>query len=65
MKRTQILEGHARKCRIASERREMKDFSFVGCGSSVAGRLSRVSEWHDEALAAIIDERIFSAKSLQ
>ncbi len=34
----------------------MKDFPFVGCGTSDQGSLSPVSERHDEALAAIAHE---------
>jgi hypothetical protein len=51
-----LLEGALGITGDDAERHEMKDFPFVGCGSSVQGRLSPVSERHDEALAAIIDE---------
>lgn len=34
----------------AKRRRSMKDFTFIGAGRSRQGRLSPVSERHDEAL---------------
>jgi hypothetical protein len=36
-----------------SQKPSIKDFPFVGCGSSDQANLSPVSERHDEALAAI------------
>jgi len=37
-------------------RRTLKDFPFVGSGSSIQEKGRPVSEDHDEALAEIIDE---------
>jgi plasmid stability protein len=36
------------------KRQSLKDFKFVGAGKSHQGRLSPVSERHDEALAEVL-----------
>ena len=41
----------------AKQRISIKDFTFIGAGGSHQGRLSPVSERHDEALAARIPNR--------
>lgn len=37
--------------------RSVRDFSFIGAGNSDHGRLAPVSERHDDALAAIYNNR--------
>jgi len=44
------LLSHALGTRKSKRRPTMKDFSFIGAGRSRQGRLSPVSERHDEAL---------------
>jgi hypothetical protein len=40
----------------AKRRTSLKDFAFIGAGQSRQGRLSPVSERHDEALEAALTE---------
>jgi len=50
------LLAHSLKMGKAKKRPSIKDFTFVGAGHSRQGRLSPVSERHDEALEAALME---------
>ncbi len=51
------LLSHALGTRKSKRRPTMKDFSFIGAGRSRQGRLSPVSERHDEALEETFTEQ--------
>jgi len=51
-----LVAGSMRPARAASRPRRLADFAFIGAGRSKQGRLAPVSERHDEALGAALDE---------
>ena len=46
--------GYSLRTGTPKQRTSIKDFSFIGAGKSRQGRLSPVSERHDEALEEVL-----------